>query len=206
MRQELGIPAGALVIGITSRLEAEKGHDCLLRAAARIAEDVPEAWYLVIGKAFVDAAQREAELHELAREMGVADRAVFGGFRTDIPQCLAAMDVFVLAADAEPCGRVLFEAEAMALPIVGTNTGGTPEIVADGETGILFDPRDHEALAEHVIGLCRKPEARRAMGDAGCARARRLFSIQAHVRKTERVYAELLGLADGAEIEAGADP
>jgi len=152
---------------------------------------------VIVGKAFVNVEEREAELRQLAEDMGVAERTVFTGFRRDIPQVRAAMDVFVLAAEAEPCGRVLFEAMAMAKPIVGTNTGGTPEIVADGETGILFDPGDREALAKHVIALCQDPPRRRAMGQAGHERAKRHFSIESHVRKTEQVYAELLGLSDG---------
>lgn len=194
VRDELGIPHDALVMGITSRLEREKGHDCLLRAAGIVVKQAPNAWFLIVGKAFVDVDAREAELRRLAEEMGVAGQTVFAGFRTDIPNVLAAMDVLVLAADAEPCGRVLFEAEAMALPIVGTNTGGTPEIVDDGVTGILFDPGDHEALAKHLIELCQNEGKRRQMGEAGYERARAMFSIQAHVAKTERVYSELLGL------------
>ena len=197
VREELGIPADALVVGITSRLEPEKGHDCLLRAAAAILDRVPNAWFVIVGKAFVNVEEREAELRQLAVDMNVASRTVFTGFRRDIPQVLAAMDVCVLAAEAEPCGRVLFEAMAMGKPIVGTNTGGTPEIVVDGETGILFDPGDQEALATHVTDLCQDPQRRRAMGQAGHERAKRYFSIESHVRKTEGVYAELLGLSDG---------
>lgn len=193
VRDEFGIPVDACVIGMTSRLEAEKGHDCLFRAAERILERVPHAWFLIVGKAFVDVEQRERELRDLALEVGVAGRTTFSGFRSDIPAMLAAMDVFVLAADAEPCGRVLFEAMAMGLPIVGTNTGGTPEIVADGETGILFTPGDSSALAEHVVALAQDSDRRVAMGNAGYERARSMFSIESHVRKTERVYAELLG-------------
>ncbi len=198
-RRELGIPLDAIVVGVTSRLEREKGHDCFLKAAGIVAKQEPRAWFLIVGKAFVDAERREAELRQLAQDEGVAERTVFAGFRTDMPQMLAAMDIFVLAAEAEPCGRVLFEAEAMALPIIGTNTGGTPEIVDDGRTGILFDPGDHETLARHILELCRDPDRRAALGQAGFERAKSLFSIEAHVRKTERVYEELLGLAPSVE-------
>ena len=194
VRKELGIPDEAIVMGMTSRLEPEKGHDCFLRAARTILEEVPDAWFLIVGKAFVNAEQREAEVRALAEETGVAHRTTFAGFRSDIPTVLAAMDMLILAAEAEPCGRVLFEAMAMALPIVGTNTGGTPEIVADGETGILFQPGQNDVLAKQVVGLCVDQDRRRSMGDAGYERAKRMFSIQAHVRKTERVYSELLSL------------
>lgn len=194
VREELGIPGHAVVMGMTSRLEPEKGHDCFLRAARTILDEVPDAWFLIVGKAFVNADEREAEVRVLAEEMSVAHRTTFAGFRRDIPAVLAAMDMLVLAAEAEPCGRVLFEAMAMARPIIGTNTGGTPEIVADGETGILFQPGQSDGLAKLVIALCTDRDRRLAMGDAGYERARRMFSIQAHVRKTERVYSELLSL------------
>ena len=194
VRQELGIPGEAVVMGMTIRLEPEKGHDCFLRAARTILDEVPDAWFLIVGKAFVNADEREAEVRALADQMGVGHRTTFAGFRRDIPAVLAAMDLLVLAAEAEPCGRVLFEAMAMALPIVGTNTGGTPEIVADGETGILFDPGQSDVLARHVIALCMERDRRLAMGNAGYERAKRMFSIQAHVKKTERVYSELLSL------------
>lgn len=204
-RDEFGIPADARVVGITSRLEPEKGHDCFLRAAARILERVPEAWFMIVGKAFVDVEQREAALRGLARELGVAHRTTFTGFRSDIPDLLAAMDVFVLAADAEPCGRVLFEAMAMGKPIVGTNTGGTPEIVADRETGILFPPGRDDLLADQVAALCQDEAQRTGMGDAGHERAKRMFSIESHVRKTERVYDELMNRQAGGPV-SGDDP
>lgn len=192
VRDELGIDPNAKVVGIISRLEPEKGHNCLLEAAHRVVAETDNAHFLIVGKAFVQPEQREAELRRLTTGLGLTDRVTFAGFRRDMPQVLAGMDVLVLAADAEPCGRVLFEAMAMEKPVVGTNSGGTPEIVADAETGILFPPRDSEALARALLSLFRDDAKARQMGEAGRRRAMQHFTIQAHVRKTENTYQEVV--------------
>ena len=198
-RREFRIPSAAPVVGMTSRLEPEKGHDSFLQAARIVSEEFPECRYLIVGKAFTGPVNRPEELELLASELGIADNVVFAGFRTDMPAAYAAMDIFVLAAEAEPCGRVLFEAMAMAKPVVGTNTGGTPEIVADGRTGILFPPNDPERLAGPILDLLRAPEKRRAMGEAGLKRVADNFSIETHVRRTEGAYAALLESAHYAD-------
>jgi len=192
VRQELGIRPHDKVVGIISRLEPEKGHNCFLQAAQCVAAEVDDVHFLIVGKAFVNPEQRETELHELAASLGLGERVTFAGFRRDMPQVLASIDILVLAADAEPCGRVLFEAMAMQKPVVGTHSGGTPEIVADGETGILFPPRDSEALARALLTLLRDETKAKKMGAAGRRRAMEHFTIQAHVRKTENVYREVL--------------
>ena len=114
------------------------------------------------------------------------------GFRRDIPALLAAADVCVLPAEAEACGRVLLEAMAMAKPVVATASGGTPEIVQDGVTGILVPPGDAGAVAAALENLLRDPGRAGSMGAAGRDRAVAHFTIEAHAENTMRAYAELL--------------
>ncbi len=104
----------------------------------------------------------------------------------------AALDIAVIPSDAEACGRVIFEAMAMSKPVVGTNTGGTPEIIVDGDTGILIPPRDPEALTEAVLRLADDPRLRDRMGESGRRRIEKNFSIEAHVRQIELAYSGLL--------------
>jgi glycosyltransferase involved in cell wall biosynthesis len=193
VRDEFGIPTEAKVVGITSRLDPEKGHDCFLKAARELAEHHGNLRFMIVGKAFIDGQYREAALRRLSTDLGIADKVIFTGFRTDMPEVLASFDIFILAADAEPCGRVLFEAMSMQKPVVATNTGGTPEIVVHDETGILIPPGDPDALALAIRSLLEDEKRAAEMGRLGRKRAVERFSIEAHVRKTEALYLELLG-------------
>jgi len=101
--------------------------------------------------------------------------------------------VFVLPSESEGFGRVLVEAMAMARAIVATNVGGIPDIVLDGETGVLVEPANAVALAHAVRGLLDDPARAARLGAAGRRRAESTFSVGAHVDGVERVYHEVLG-------------
>jgi type III pantothenate kinase len=101
---------------------------------------------------------------------------------------MRGLDVLVLASDAEPCGRVLFEAMASSTAVVATNTGGTPEIVRDGVEGLLVPPRDPAALADAIGRLLADAALRARLGAAGVARARTEFTVERHVARTAAVY------------------
>jgi glycosyltransferase involved in cell wall biosynthesis len=116
---------------------------------------------------------------------------VFAGFRQDMPAVLAAMDMLVLPSASEACGRVVLEAMASSRAVLGTRTGGTPELIEDGVTGILFTPGNVEELAAHIDSLCADPGRAGAMGRAGRARACAEFSIDTAARSMEKIYEEL---------------
>src|SRR2546425_5883290 len=191
VRDELGWTRNP-VIAATSRLDPEKGHETLLDAMRIVARHRPDCRLLIAGAASDDQAGRHAALQRLISELKLDGMVRLLGFRHDIPQLLAAADICVLPADAEACGRVLFEAMAMAKPIVGTASGGTPEIIVDAVTGVLVPPKDSRALAEALVALLKNPALRNAMGAAGRERVTKQFSIEAHVQKTMDVYAEAL--------------
>jgi glycosyltransferase involved in cell wall biosynthesis len=180
------------IFATTSRLDPEKGHDTLLEAMRKVLASRPEARLLIAGRASADPVARHAALERRIRELGLSGAVRLLGFRRDIPQLLAAADVCVLPAEAEACGRVLFEAMAMAKPVVATASGGTPEIVFDGVTGILVPPRDSEAMASALLTLTADRARARAMGAAGRDRAEQHFSIQAHAHKIMDVYTDVL--------------
>src|SRR5213593_283172 len=191
VRDELGWTRNPL-IAATSRLDPEKGHETLLEAMCTVAKQIPERRLLIAGIASVNQATRHAALQRRISELKLDGVARLLGFRRDIPQLLAAADICVLPADAEACGRVLFEAMAMTKPIVATASGGTPEIIVDAVTGVLVPPKDSRALAEALVALLKNPARRHAMGAAGRERVTKHFSIEAHVQKTMGVYAEAL--------------
>jgi len=107
-----------------------------------------------------------AELERLAQKLGVADRLSITGMCTDVPAWLSCFDIFVLPTMWEGMGRVFLEAQAAGIPVIGTKVGGVPDVVRDGETGILIQPNDAKTLAETIELLITNAELRRQMGIA----------------------------------------
>jgi len=193
LRQELGIPVASKVLGMTSRLSREKGQQTLLEAVALLKGRFPDLYVLLVGDSiFTEDEDVPRSLREMADRLGISERVLFTGFRRDVPRLYGAMDIFILATDAEPCGRVLFEAMAMARPVIGTENGGTPEIVVDGETGLLFPYGDAATLSERITRLLEQPAEMARMGAAGRRRVEEHFTIDRYMEKTQRVYLELL--------------
>ncbi len=148
----------------------------------------PDARFLVVGVTFNFHALFRAELEEWANDHGLRDCVFFTGQRADITEILSVTNIVVSASWHEPFGRVLIEAMAMARPVVGTNAGAAPEIIADGETGLLVPIQDPEALAAAVIDMARDRESAARMGRIGRQRVERNFSIEATVRKASAVF------------------
>jgi glycosyltransferase involved in cell wall biosynthesis len=193
VRRELNIPESATVLGMTSRISQEKGQHTLIEAVASIKECFPDLHLLLVGDHIFSADVAMPEfLRQLVNRLGISERVIFTGFRRDVIRLYAAMDIFVLATDAEPCGRVLFEAMAMGKPVIGTDNGGTPEIVVNGKTGLLFPYGDAHALSEKIAWLLEHPSEMARMGIAGRQRVEENFTIEKYMDKTQRVYLELL--------------
>jgi len=167
------------------RLVARKGHDTVIRALPAIAAEFPDILYTIAG----DGPLRE-RLERLAREMGVAERVSFlGGVAEPALSALyTASDIFVMparqiGADVEGFGLVFLEANAFGKPVVGGRSGGVPEAVADGETGILVPPDDPAALAEVVTRLLKNPDLATRLGARGRERAREEFRWEVQIQK-----------------------
>jgi len=193
VREAWEIPIKAKVVGMIGRLGYEKGHQTLLEAMKILINRFPDLWLLIVGGHVFDDDKRIPEyLREAAAKLGLSDRVVFTGHQDNVLPFYAALDISVLATDREACGRVLFEAMAMGKPVIGTDNGGTPEIVVDGETGLLFPYGDARALADRISWLLERPEEISRMGQAGRRRIEAHFTIEQYVEKTQRVYLELL--------------
>jgi len=193
VRAELGVPADAPVAGIVGRLRPWKGQERFLRAAAMVAPQLPEARFLVVGRAiFAGGEAYEMRLRQLTVELGLAERVIFTGYREDMARLLSALDVLVHCADAEPFGRVLIEAMAARRPVVAFADGAVPEIVVDGETGLLAPPGDEQALAAAMIELLRHRERARRLGAAGRRRVERYFAAAQTARAIETIYCSLI--------------
>jgi glycosyltransferase involved in cell wall biosynthesis len=160
-----------------------KGHRLFLEAAQKVLTQLHAIRFLVVG----DGALRN-ELEAFSKDLGVEDNVIFCGYRDDIPEILAGSNILVSASLAEHFGRVIIEAMAMAKPVVGTRAGGVPEIVIDGQTGILIEPTSSEEMAQAILSLLADPRHAREMGVAGLNRVRDCFSIEKHTREIEEIY------------------
>ncbi len=193
LREELELPPGSPVACIVGRLTPWKGHRTLLRAWRRVLREIPEAHLLIIGEvAFWDGGY-EDELRSLAQMLEIGDSVRWTRFREDVPDLLRLSDLLVLASEGEPFGRVLIEAMATGLPIVGTASGGVPEIVIDGETGLLVPTKAPDVMADALVELLSAPPRAREMGAAGRLRACEHFDIRRVTREVEEVYESILG-------------
>ncbi|WP_308192969.1 glycosyltransferase [Mycobacterium sp. PSTR-4-N] len=143
--------------------------------------------------ALAGGGEQEPELRRLVAELGLEDAVVFAGVRTDMPEIYRAADVVLLPSTHENLPTVLIEAGATERPVAATRVGGIPDIVIDGETGVLFEPGSPEALAAAVGRLLDDPELRRRMGAAAGERARREFSADAWVDRLRATYLQAMG-------------
>jgi len=182
-RHELTGGTGQQVVLTVARLDRQKGHRCLLEAAAA----VPNALFVFAG----DGAER-ASLEREARGRGVAERVRFLGHRDDVPNLLASCDLFVLPSLHEGLPLAVLEAMAAGKPVVATGIGGTDEAVVDGETGLLVPPSNPDALAGAIRRVLGDDALGRRLGAAGRARASACFSSAAMVAQVAGVYDELL--------------
>ena len=186
-RREFGLGPSGLAVGLFGQLLPYKGHRTLIDAAPAILQSVPGARFF-----FVGALENPPYQEELRRAMdatGVAGAFTFLGWRRDIPVVLGAMDaVGVLTTTPEPAALGLMEAMAASRPVVATRTGGTAEIVVDGETGLLVPPGDAAAAALAFAGLLTNGDKRARLGRAGRLRVEREFTLDRHLAEMERIY------------------
>lgn len=175
LRAELGIPEDAFVIGLIGRQVREKGVGEYLLAATRLASTYPHAWFLLVGERISSDHARGIDAEFAAARALLGKRLVAPGARTDIPEILAAMDVFCLPSWREGMPRTIIEAMMMAKPVVATNIRGAREEVVHGETGLLVSVREPDSLADAFASLIRDPAWGQRMGVAGRARALRLY-------------------------------
>lgn len=182
VRAELSIPADAPVAGIVARLDPVKGHKDFIGAAKLVLERVPKAHFLIIGE---EANTKLVDLESLAENLGVSERIKFIGRRADIENCVAAMDVGVVASiGSEALSRVALEYMAAGKAVVATYVGGLPYIIEAGVNGILVPPNDPKYMAKAIINLFEDVEMRNRIAAEGLARARREYSIPVLARRT----------------------
>jgi glycosyltransferase involved in cell wall biosynthesis len=192
---------GAPRIGLVGRITPWKGQHIFLRAAAHVLQRIPDATFQIIGAALFSEQHYDREIRQLALTLGIQDRVEFTGFREDIPQLVANLDVLVHASTSgEPFGQVVIEGMAAGKPVVATNGGGIPEIVVDGVTGLLVPMGDADSMAAAICRLLEDRAVAERMGLLGRQRVVENFTIENTVSKVEDLYDDML---DGPRSQSG---
>jgi glycosyltransferase involved in cell wall biosynthesis len=186
-RAKEGFGSEDILFVCVARFVPQKNHMLLLKAFAEGPATNPHAHLVLVG----EGALRE-QLEQQAKNLGLAGQVHFLGLRSDIPEVLGAMDVFVLSSDYEGSPLSVIEAMASGLPIVSTDVGGVPDLFNSGKEGFIVWPRDVQGLSESMTFLLGNREARQSMGMAGARRARENFDVSTMVQAYERLYESLV--------------
>jgi glycosyltransferase involved in cell wall biosynthesis len=200
LRQELGLPPRAPLVAVVSRLDAVKGLEDFVEAAAVVARRVPDVRFLIVGDprftvkdgVLVKDLAYQSELETRATRLGLGGRVVFTGFRSDVAKVLSAVAVSVLPSISEALSNTLLESMVAGVPVVATRVGGSPEVVEEGITGLLVPPRDPASLARAICLLLEDRELASKFSRAARQRVAEQFSLPKMLRATEDLYIELL--------------
>ena len=202
VRVELGIPSDRLVVGTVATLQNKKGHRVLLDAVAKT-PGLEAIWLMLVG----DGPER-ASLQAHAAALGIANRVTFCGTRRDLGNLLPAMDVFALPSLWEGLPLALILAMGASRPVVATNLAGIPEVVTDGQTGLLVEPGNVSEIGAALARVCRDDALRAELGARARAAVRDRFGADAYGAAVIGIYEEFLAknTARGEPVEPRADP
>lgn len=171
-------------IGTVGRLVTSKGCRYLVEAIALVKRPFPDIKLFVVGGGFL-----RNELGALVERLGLTDNVRFLGVKDNVAEFLNGIDIFVSPTLYESFGITLIEAQACKKPVVASNVGSVPEIIKDGETGLLVLPKDAQAIAGAIIRLIRDKELSKKLGEAGFESVNRDYRIEKTMEKIEGLYA-----------------
>jgi glycosyltransferase involved in cell wall biosynthesis len=187
LREELGLPKDALLVGVVAVLRMKKGHRSLLEAAPFVLAAFPRTVFVIAG-----AGPQEKNLGNAIGSMGLSGSVRMLGHREDVSNVLLSLDLFVLPTVEEALGTAFVEAMAAGRAVVGCRVGGVPEVVEEGKTGLLVPPGDPAALADAIRSLLADGELRRRMGAAGRQVVLARYSEEEMCKRMWGMYRSLL--------------
>lgn len=190
LRRELGVPDAAVLAGIAGRLAPDKGQETFVAAMIEACRACPDLHGVLVGDdaIYSDNVGYVERLKAQIAAAGLSGRILFAGFRSDMPNVYAGLDVAVNAAWREAFGMVVVEPMACGRAVVGTRAGGIPEIITDGEDGLLYEPRNAAGLAAALLRLAADPGLRRRLGQRARRTVEERFSIGRQARRMEELY------------------
>lgn len=185
-REELALVPGEKLVGNVAHLSSEKGHDVFIDAMPLVLKAHPLTRFAIVG-----TGKLEGELKRRAARLGLGDRLVFTGFRTDVGRILDGMDLFVLSSTMEGIAGIVAEAMAGRTPVVATNVGGLPEVVDDGVTGLLVPVNDHKTMAKAICRILGDDALAATMAAKGREKVVAQFTFRKMVEGNLAIYREL---------------
>lgn len=182
-RKEFNISEDVILIGTIARLVPEKGHIFCLEAFKKVVEIIPKAILIIVGDGILKS-DIEAKIKELYLENSV----IMTGYRQDVPEILASLDIFLSTSFWEGTPKAIVEAMLMAKPIIATEVGGVPELIENGVSGILIPCGDKEALVKAVDRLINDKALAERLGQSARQYAKGKFSLESMIKKIEELY------------------
>ncbi|MBN1551488.1 glycosyltransferase family 4 protein [bacterium] len=190
-RRELSINGDDFLIGMVGPVSEHKGVEEFLSACSVLTNRIPNLKAIIVGP---DRHKNFTEkMRSLSMRLNIANRVLFTGFRQDIPNIMAGLDLLITPSREEAFGRVLLEAMAVGTPIIASHVGGIPEIISSPELGILVESQNVEQITDAVHNLFLHPELRRKISEKTREHVRKEYSITLHAKRIQNVYDELLG-------------
>lgn len=186
-RKELGFTYNVSLVATVGRLTDQKGVDIFIRSCMEISRQYKRVRFIIVGE-----GPCRKDLENLVEDLGMEEEIEFWGARHDIPKILSALDIMVVPSRWAGFELTLAEAMAAGVPVVASKVGPIPEVIADGETGILVPAEDPKALADAVIQLLGDSSLRKRMGEAGKKRVLEKFTVQKMVSQYEALYERLV--------------
>lgn len=177
-----------LVIGIIARLADVKGHSVLIRALPKVLKRFPNAQLLIVGE-----GKEEENLRRLVQQLNIGEHVTFMSIVNRTAEILPLFDVSVLPSLDEGLGISIMEAQIMGVPVIATNVGGIPSLIKDGETGLLVNPGDPDALADAIIRVLNDKELAKRLGTQAREFILREFNSDLMVEDTLAVYQKVIG-------------
>jgi len=190
LKKDLGISEDRPLVGMACNINYNKGVEYFLEAAAKIKKKFPDAQFVIIGRPIATQKKYYEKIIAYRSHLGLESDVIITGYRDDMPECLASLDVFVLPSLSEASPLVILEAMACGIPVVATRVGGVPEIVIDGKTGYLVPPKDPLTLAKKVVLLLKNRELRLRMGQTARKRVQEYFDIEHVLNRVESIIQE----------------
>jgi len=187
IRRELGVHEGKTVIGAVGRLSPQKDYPTLLRAFREVVRTSPGSILLIAGDGYL-----RDTLEKLSQELGISEKVIFLGYRSNVLEIVAAFDIYALSSLWEGLPLAVLEAMALGKPVAASAVPGTKEAIVEGETGFLAPLKDAHSLAEKIVELIRNPDKARKMGEAGRRRVVERFSLKRMVDEHEVLYQRYL--------------
>jgi glycosyltransferase involved in cell wall biosynthesis len=189
-RQQYSLSSEMRLVGLAGRIAPGKGHLEFLSAARRVIETIPNVKFLIVGDAQLQSLYSQ-EVQQRIEDLALKEHVIFTGFVQPNSRVMCSLDIVVVPSYAEPFGMVVIEAMAAGTPVIGADAGALPEIITNGETGLLIPPRDEKALAEGIIRLLRDQELYQYLSNQALKLVLARFTIDEYIHKIMRIYDNL---------------